>query len=68
MYAQLFLLTGVTGRSLKRKKLSFNIPEDDPYDLNGTISFDITPNLLESVTLLIILYKKVIVYIIDILW
>ncbi|XP_065219572.1 synaptotagmin-1-like [Planococcus citri] len=58
LYAQIFLLTGVTGRSLKRKKLDFTTPENDPCELNGNLSFDITPNQLENVTLLIILYKK----------
>lgn len=52
------MLTGVTGRSLKRKKLTFNSPVDDTFELNGTVSFDITPHLLETVTLLIILYEK----------
>lgn len=59
MYAQLFLLTGVTGRSLRRKKLLFNASADDPYELNGTMSFDVSPGLLETVTLLIVLYEKV---------
>lgn len=62
LYAQLFLLTGVTGRSLKRKKLQFNISENDPFELNGTLSFDVTPSQLENVTLLIILYMKVVTH------
>lgn len=59
LYAQLYLLTGVTGRSLKRKKLDFTPSENDAFELNGNLSFDLTPNQLENVTLLIVLYAKV---------
>ena len=59
LYAQLFLLTGVTGKSLRKRKLLFNPSKDDPYELNGNVSFDVTPSLLETVTLLIILYEEV---------
>lgn len=56
-YAQLFLLTGVTGRQLKKKRLFFE-KSTDTYDFNSTVSFDVVPSQLETITLLIVLYNK----------
>jgi hypothetical protein len=56
-YVRVVQLNGSTGRSIKRKKTAFKHGTECP-EFNETLTFDLTPNQLETTTFLVLLCSR----------
>lgn len=56
-YVRVIQLNGSTGRSIKRKKTAFKHGTECP-EFNETLTFDLSPNQLETTTFLVLLCSR----------